>query len=225
MTWQYASTNTLIVLVGVVLATYASHVLNTLRKEVHDAKRYGQYQLVSKLGSGGMGDVFLAEHVLLKRPSALKLIRAEVRADPTALARFEREVMATASLTHPHTIEIFDYGHTDDGTFYYVMEYLPGLGLDQLLAEFGPLPPGRRDLSLAAGVQRIGRGSCGGCHSPRLKTGQSPRFGTRRFMRLCESSRFWSGQTRSTTKRGPIHGRPHDQWNTALHGPRTCPGK
>ncbi len=143
MSWRYISTNTLIVLVGAVLATYASYVLNSLRKEVHEAKRYGQYQLVSKLGSGGMGDVFLAEHILMKRPCALKLIRSAAAAEPRALARFEREVKATASLTHPHTIEIYDYGHTDDGTFYYVMEYLPGLGLDQLLAEYGPLPPGR----------------------------------------------------------------------------------
>jgi serine/threonine-protein kinase len=143
MSWRYVSTNILIVLVGAVLATYASYVLNNLRKEVHDAKQYGQYQLLSKLGSGGMGDVFLAEHVLMKRPCALKLIRSEAAADPTALARFEREVRTTASLTHPNTIEIYDYGHTDDGTFYYVMEYLPGLSLHQLLAEFGPLPPGR----------------------------------------------------------------------------------
>jgi serine/threonine-protein kinase len=143
MSWRYVSTNILIVLVGAVLATYASYVLNGLRKEIHDAKRYGQYQLLSKLGSGGMGDVFLAEHVLMKRPCALKLIHSEAAANPTALARFEREVKTTAGLTHPHTIEIFDYGHTDDGTFYYVMEYLPGLSLDQLLAEYGPLPPGR----------------------------------------------------------------------------------
>ena len=79
----------------------------------------------------------------MKRPCALKLIRSETAASPLALTRFEREVKTTASLTHPHTIEIYDYGHTDDGTFYYVMEYLPGLGLDQLLAEYGPLPPGR----------------------------------------------------------------------------------
>jgi serine/threonine-protein kinase len=143
MSWRYVSTNILIVLVGAMLATYTSYVLYGLRKEVHEAKRYGQYQLVSKLGSGGMGDVFLAEHVLMKRPCALKLIHPEAAADPTALARFEREVQATSSLTHPHTIEIYDYGHTDDGTFYYVMEYLPGLSLEQLLARYGPLPAGR----------------------------------------------------------------------------------
>ena len=143
MSWRYVSTNSLIVLIGAVLATYASYVLNSLRQEVHEAKRYGQYELVSKLGSGGMGEVFLAEHVLMKRPCALKLIHSAAAGEPRALARFEREVKTTASLTHPHTIEIYDYGHTDNGTFYYVMEYLPGLGLDQLLAEHGPLPPGR----------------------------------------------------------------------------------
>ncbi len=90
-----------------------------------------------------MGDVFLAEHVLIKRPCAMKLIRAESAGDPTALARFEREVQTTARLTHPHTIDIYDYGHANDGTFYYVMEYLPGLSLAELIAEHGPLPAGR----------------------------------------------------------------------------------
>jgi hypothetical protein len=143
MSWRYVSTNSVIVLIGAILATYSSYVLNGLRQEVHEAKRYGQYELVRKLGSGGMGEVFLAEHVLMKRPCALKLIHSAAAGESRAVARFEREVRTTASLTHPHTIEIYDYGHTDDGTFYYVMEYLPGLGLDQLLAEHGPLPPGR----------------------------------------------------------------------------------
>ncbi|MGI9458193.1 MAG: serine/threonine-protein kinase, partial [Aeoliella sp.] len=73
----------------------------------------------------------------------LKLIRSESSSNPLALARFEREVKTTSSLTHPHTIQIYDYGHTHDGTFYYVMEYLPGLGLDELLSQHGALPPGR----------------------------------------------------------------------------------
>jgi serine/threonine-protein kinase len=90
-----------------------------------------------------MGEVYLAEHLLLKRPCAVKLIRPEKAGDPRALARFEREVRETARLTHWNTIEIFDYGRTDDGTFYYVMEYLPGMNLEQLLEMHGPLPPER----------------------------------------------------------------------------------
>ena len=141
--WRNVTTGILIVCVGALLATYGSGVLNTLRVEAHDAKRLGQYQLVQRIGVGGMGEVFLAEHALMKRPCALKLIRAESAEDPTALARFEREVQTTARLTHPNTIDIFDYGHTDNGTFYYVMEYLPGMSLSELIAKHGPLPPGR----------------------------------------------------------------------------------
>lgn len=135
--------NVLVLLFGAVLAIYGAHVLNRLRHEVHQARRYGQYNLREKLGGGGMGDVYYAEHGLLKRPGALKLIRPEVARDPTALARFEREVHATAALTHPNTVEIYDYGRTEDGTFYYVMEFLPGMSVAELVLREGPLPPGR----------------------------------------------------------------------------------
>src|SRR2546423_6489636 len=90
-----------------------------------------------------MGEVYLAEHGLLRRPCALKLIRPERAGDPTNLARFEREVQAMATLTHPNVVEIFDYGRADDGTFYFAMEYLPGLSLQELVRRHGPLPPGR----------------------------------------------------------------------------------
>jgi serine/threonine-protein kinase len=90
-----------------------------------------------------MGEVYLAEHRLLKRPCAIKLIKPESASNPRSLARFEREVRATARLSHPNTVEVYDYGSTDDGTFYYVMEYLPGLSLADLLGKYGPLPPGR----------------------------------------------------------------------------------
>ncbi len=90
-----------------------------------------------------MGEVHLAEHQLMKRPVAIKLIKPSKAADPVSLARFEREVRATAQLSHWNTIEIFDYGHTDDGTFYYVMEYLPGKSLADLVSQHGPLAPSR----------------------------------------------------------------------------------
>src|SRR5258708_34958086 len=107
-----------------------------------------------------MGEVYLAEHVLVRRPCALKLIRPEWAGDPTNLARFEREVRATAALTHPNIVEIFDYGRADDGTFYYAMEYLPGLSLHELVRRYGPLPPERAVHLLRQGVGAVqdGRG-------------------------------------------------------------------
>jgi serine/threonine-protein kinase len=90
-----------------------------------------------------MGEVYLGEHVLLRRACAVKLIRPDQTGDRTNLSRFEREVKAMAMLTHWNTVEIYDYGHAEDGTFYYVMEYLPGLSLQELVERHGPLPPER----------------------------------------------------------------------------------
>jgi hypothetical protein len=125
------------------LAVFGSYRIESLRRQAARARRLGQYQLKQKLGAGGMGEVYLAEHMLLRRPCAIKLIRPERAGDPNNLARFEREVQATATLTNWHTVEIFDYGRATDGTFYYVMEYLPGLNLEQLVAREGPLPARR----------------------------------------------------------------------------------
>jgi serine/threonine-protein kinase len=125
------------------LAIFGSYRIESLRREAVQARRLGQYRLKGLLGAGGMGEVHLAEHVLLRRPCAIKLIRPERVGDPRNLARFEREVQATATLTNWHTVEIFDYGRAADGTFYYVMEYLPGLNLEQLVRGHGPVPPER----------------------------------------------------------------------------------
>jgi serine/threonine protein kinase len=107
------------------------------------AGQFGQYRLKGKLGAGGMGELYEAEHLLLRRPCAIKLIKPGNEARATALARFEREVRAAARLSHWNTAQIYDYGHTDDGTFYYVMELLPGLDLDELVRRYGPLAPER----------------------------------------------------------------------------------
>ncbi len=124
-------------------STYGAHMISNLRRQVVEARQLGQYRLRARIGSGGMGEVYLAEHQLLKRPCALKLIRPAHVADREALERFEREVRLTATLSHPNTVEIYDYGRTEDGTYYYVMEYLPGLSLAELVERHGPLPPER----------------------------------------------------------------------------------
>ncbi len=128
---------------GAASALYGSHRIETLRHKASEARKVGPYQLKRRLGAGGMGEVYLAEHALLRRPCAVKLIRPERAGDPHHVRRFEREVQATATLTHPNTVEIFDYGHAEDGTFYYVMEYLSGLSLAELVGRAGPLPPER----------------------------------------------------------------------------------
>jgi tRNA A-37 threonylcarbamoyl transferase component Bud32 len=125
------------------IAVFGSHRIERLRREALTARRLGQYRLKELIGAGGMGEVYLAEHVLLRRPCAVKLIRPERAGDQKNLLRFEREVRATATLTGWHTVEIYDYGHAADGTFYYAMEYLPGPNLEQLVGRGGPLPPAR----------------------------------------------------------------------------------
>ena len=126
-----------------VVATFGVFTIGSLRNEAFTARRLGQYRLSRLLGSGGMGDVYIGEHVLLKRPCAIKVIKPEKASDPKMLERFEREVRSTARLTHWNTVAIYDYGRSDDGTFFYVMEYLPGLNLNQVVHMFGPLSPSR----------------------------------------------------------------------------------
>jgi serine/threonine-protein kinase len=130
-------------LVAAAVGVFGTHVINAVRREAYKARQFGQYRLGERLGSGGMGDVYRAEHVLLKRPCAIKTIKPERETDAVRLAQFEKEVRATARLTHWNTVEIFDYGFTNDGAFYYVMELLPGMSLEDLVLKHGALPPER----------------------------------------------------------------------------------
>jgi serine/threonine-protein kinase len=133
-----------------IMAVVPAQVLTKMGRAVQRARQLGSYQLVEQLGRGGMGEVWRAKHRLLARPAAVKLIRPEVLGAQddsdrrVLLERFQREAQATASLESPHTVELYDFGVSEkDGTFYYVMEYIRGIDLDELVEEHGPLPPGR----------------------------------------------------------------------------------
>jgi serine/threonine-protein kinase len=140
-------------LFALITCTVISWVIYGLRAEVREARRLGQYVLERKIGEGGMGQVYRARHGLMRRPTAIKLLRAD-RPEDIDLGRFEREVQLTARLTHPNTITIFDYGRTHDGVFYYAMELLDGATLQRIVAVDGAQPAGRvvRILKMVCGA-------------------------------------------------------------------------
>ncbi|HTR50957.1 MAG TPA: protein kinase [Kofleriaceae bacterium] len=122
------------------LSSAGSQTIYGLRKQVSAAQQVGQYTLVRKIGAGGMGEVYLAKHLMLRRPTAVKLLPSD---RPEDLERFEREVQEMSELTHPNTVAVFDYGRSSDGVFYYAMEYLDGIDLSRLVRRYGPQPSAR----------------------------------------------------------------------------------
>ena len=134
---------------AVLFAYMGARVIYRMGREVAMARALGSYQLEEKLGEGGMGEVWRATHRLLARPAAIKLIRPELAGSASAgvseeaRQRFEREAKAIASLRSPHTVNLFDFGVSDDGAFYYAMELLDGLDADSLVRRFGPVPAPR----------------------------------------------------------------------------------
>jgi tRNA A-37 threonylcarbamoyl transferase component Bud32 len=135
-------------LICVAMAVFGSRVLHGMQQEVARAAELGSYRLQERLGSGGMGEVWMAEHRLLSRPAAIKVMRPQAiggsNEDVNVLVkRFKREAQATSMMHSEHTIDLFDFGITDDGQLYYVMELLEGFDMEHLVEEWGPVRPER----------------------------------------------------------------------------------
>ncbi len=143
--WGFGSLFALLVLGAVlvfVLMRLANRLQSAARTAALKAKQLGQYALDDKIGAGACGTVYRGHHALMRRPVAVKLLDP-AKADDSSIARFEREVQLTCQLTHPNTIALYDYGRTPEGIFYYAMEYLEGLSLEQLVKQYGRQPEGR----------------------------------------------------------------------------------
>ena len=153
-TWNFGAAGNVLVmhypdylLVGV--SVVISHVVTKLGQQVTKARELGSYRLIEMLGKGGMGEVWRASHRMLARDAAIKLIQPDIlirnfgKDAELMRRRFEQEAKTTASLRSPHTVQLYDFGISEDGAFYYVMELLDGIDLETLIKRFGPLPPAR----------------------------------------------------------------------------------
>ncbi|MCH2200745.1 MAG: serine/threonine protein kinase [Fuerstiella sp.] len=140
---QFAVESVMPLVVAICCAAVGAGLSERIRDRSINIEELGAYILKAPLGSGGMGDVYLAEHRLLKRLCAVKLIHPDKAGDSQVRARFEQEVKATAALTHPNTVQVYDYGTSMDGRFFYAMEFLEGLNLDQYVKQFGRMPAER----------------------------------------------------------------------------------
>ncbi len=176
--------------VGILLSSYW---ISKLRRQIGKHRRLGQYTLGDLLGEGGMGQVYEARHALLKRPCSIKLLRPD-QSNRRNVAWFEREVQASSLLSHPNTIQIYDYGTTPEGNFFYVMELLNGMDLEQLVVRYGPQPWPRVVYILKQICNSLREAHDIGYVHRDIKT---------QNLMLCRlggvaGSGFWVGQTRST---------------------------
>jgi serine/threonine-protein kinase len=149
---------------AVVLAYFGARMIYAISLDLSSARLFGAYRLESRIGAGGMGEVWRASHSLLARPAAIKLISSQRLGDDAhaVLTRFEQEAQATALLRSPHTIEVYDFGRSDDGSFYYVMELLEGLDLQELVREHGPVPASRAVYILRQACHSLGEAHAAG---------------------------------------------------------------
>ena len=191
------------------------------------AREIGSYRLTERLGVGGMGEVWLARHRMLARPAAIKLIRPESlgmdeASRKSAVRRFEREAQATAALRSYHTIQLYDFGVSEEGTFFYVMELLDGLSLNELVAQHGPVPASRAIHSASWGLSFAGGGPRARPNPPRRQAGKHLRVPVGPGAGLREGPGLRAGEVtrRWPTRRYGAHGAGSRSRHASLHGSR-----
>ncbi|XZE18475.1 serine/threonine protein kinase [Pirellulaceae bacterium SH449] len=143
--WVFFSLFALLIITAIAIFIFTIILAKTqreAREAAIEAKELGQYRLETLLGTGAMGVVYKGHHSMMRRPTAIKLLKSE-NVTPAAVERFEHEVQITCQLNNPHTIAIYDYGRTPEGVFFYAMEYLDGINLQTLVDRYGPQPAGR----------------------------------------------------------------------------------
>ena len=184
------------------------------RKAEAVVEELGQYHITQKIGEGGMGAVYLAQHKLLRRKTAIKMINSQ-KVDDESLRRFEREVRLTCELTHPNTIAVYDYGRQDDGTFYYAMEYLSGCDLQVLIDTFGQQPINRVIHILRQAAGALSEAHARGLVHRDIKPANiflSTRGGMQDFVKVLDFGlvkHIASGDKASLTQQNVICGTPH----------------
>jgi hypothetical protein len=212
-------------------SAFVSRTLYTLTKSAHRARRLGNYLIHGELGMGGMGQVFFAQHSLMCRPTAVKVMNPGDGDRQTALARFEREVKLSSTLTHPNTITIYDVGRTPDQSLYYAMEYLEGIDLQALVERFGPVAPER-----AVYILRQVCGSLAEAHSRDIihrDIKPSNIFLTRRgglydFVKVLDfglAKQIKTDQTSGITKSGLLFGTPRYLAPETVYGNQDVDGR
>jgi serine/threonine-protein kinase len=165
-----------------------SEAIYRLRAVARYALALGQYKLRQHIGSGGMGEVYVAEHAALRRPTAVKLIRPD-RVTKAYVTRFEREAQLMARLTHPNTVTVYDYGRTSGGVFYIAMEYLQGIDLERLVERWGPQHPGRVVRIMAQTCGSLGEAHASGLVHRDLKPANLmllPKHGQRELIKVLD---------------------------------------
>ena len=196
------------------ISVLVGRTLYALQRSAHHARRLGNYVIERELGAGGMGKVFVARHALICRPTAVKVLSSDGTDPGTGVARFEREVQLSASLTHPNTITIFDFGRTADDTFYYAMEYLDGVDLEEMVETHGPLPPERVVYLLRQVLGSLGEAHQRGIVHRDVKPSNifvTQRGGLYDFVKVLDfglARRLETGGSASLTKTGMVFGTP-----------------